>query len=114
MQTQFINSLELSQGFAKFQGDTLIRFINSRNDRLSLQPYGLVLSRKPGRQKDCNCYPRSSPNWKGGLYPNKGTMLAQIDCLTVDKKVQLFIEERYHEVTPDPFELSLFTNFHPR
>jgi hypothetical protein len=32
----------------------------------------------------------------------------------VDKKVQLFIEERYHEVTLNPIELSLFTNFHPK
>jgi hypothetical protein len=114
MQAQLINPFELSQGLAKFHGDTPVRFINSRNDCLSLQPDGLVLSREAGRQKDRDCYRRSGLKGKGGLNPNQRAIPAQIDSLTMDKKVQLFIEERYHEVTPDPSELSLFTNFHPR
>jgi hypothetical protein len=113
MQAQLINSFELSQGFAKLNGDTLIRFINSRNDCLSLQSDGFLLSRELRRQKDRDRYRGPSPERKGGLYPNQGTTLAQIGSHTMDKKVQLFIEERYHEVILNPIKLSPFTNFHP-
>ena len=84
MQAQFVNSFELSQGLAKFQGDTLIRFINFRSDRLPLQPYGLLLSREAGRQKYRDCYRGSWPEGNGGLYPNQGTIPAQIGGHTVE------------------------------